>query len=971
MIKNFALLALAVSAAFSNAFAANDCSVILSDDFVFTGNQIKPEVIKVECGEDEYTSFSKIVYGKNINAGTDAGSVTVTLSNGKIVEETFDIKRKGVRLIADNCEKELGGSTPKCGENESPTLTWTVDEANSDLSSLNADTLSNFLDKLSEKVKLVVADGEENVGVAFEISGDPTVNLASLFPNYNVIVKSGEMLITKTKINIVVSSTAKVYGAKDPEFEYKVYGNIAPADYDKLGDIALDRVPGENAGNYAIKVSIDGDVYSDRPSKVESCEKPYCKETSDYLIYVIYGTFVIQPAPATVTVNNVSKSYGDATPEYTYKTTGLIGKDVLKDVTITCAKCSESGLENVGKYTVSASVNATSNPNYKVTTTDGTLTVKQKAATVTLDDAEKTYGDKDPKFTYTTEGLVKGETLKGVTITRTEGEDVGSYIVSIDFTEGSNANYTLTTVPSTLKITQKPVTLVVDELTKKYGEKDPELTYTVDGIVTIGEEEDELKGVALSREAGEDAGVYAITASVNAKSNPNYIVSIKDGKLTITANNDKIVVTIKGHTETVQYDGKEHAVQGFDISTSSEAYDLKYVEYSGEAEVSGKVNAGKYPMGISAADFKNTSLNYPNVTFNITDGLLQITPKTLVVTAKADTITYGDEIPTEFTWFADSLLEGDELDNIHVTLNKSGLLDAGDYALTFDKKNPTNANYTVSKYESSFLTVKKKVVIVTVDDTSKVYSEADPEKYTYKVSGLLDGDVLPELVLKRQAGEDVLPEDESYAISAAFAKEEPNSNYQVKIRQGSFTIKPCSQKITVAIYGDNIVAQYDGGNDVTVRKTFDVSPMRIPGEPWLPEEFAYRKEFVSYKGDTTMTEKDLGVYAMGLSSSDFVNASLNFENVSFVIAIDGTFKITDEEISLASLKGAKTFGLTAVNRNIQVSGSTVGKRFAVLDMQGRVVRKGVVESSNFEIPVANAGIYMVRVGASTQRIRVK
>lgn len=49
----------------------------------------------------------------------------------------------------------------------------------------------------------------------------------------------------------------------------------------------------------------------------------------------------------------------------------------------------------------------------------------------------------------------------------------------------------------------------------------------------------------------------------------------------------------------------------------------------------------------------------------------------------------------------------------------------------------------------------------------------------------------------------------------------------------------------------------------------------------------------------------------------------------------------------------------------------MGQRFAVLDMQGRVLRSGVVESPNFEIPVSNAGIYMVRVGASAQRIRVK
>ncbi|SHK20981.1 MBG domain-containing protein [Fibrobacter sp. UWB12] len=965
MMKKIAMLAFAMSAAFSSAFAAGTCTVNIStNNLEFTGNQVKPTVKKVICGNDEFfeSDFTKITYGKNINAGSDAGSVTVTLSNGDVATKTFEITPKGVHIVIDDVEKELGGKTPD--------LTWTIGE-DSEMSTLNADTLDNFTSALNKNLKLVVAEGEEEVGAKFKISKDPSVNLTELFPNYDFLIDPASMVIIKTKINIVVTSTAKVYGESDPkDFKYDIVGNITAADYEKLGKITLARAEGENAGSYKISVSIDGTEYSDKPPKITGCEPAYCKETADYYIYAVSGTFVVQPAAATVTVDNVSKTYGEATPAFTYKATGLVGTDELKDVSLTCAKCSSTDLESVGEYAISASVNVKSNPNYKVTTKSGTLTVKKKAVTVNVDEAEKTYGDKDPKFTFTADGLVKGESLSGATLTRAEGEDVGKYKVSVDFAEGSNSNYTLTVVPGYLTITKKDVTLKVTNITKKFGEKDPELAYTVDGIVTLGGVEDELKGVALMREAGEDAGEYAITASVDEKSNPNYVVSTEDGKLTITANNDKIVVTVKGHTELLQYDGKEHTVKGFDISANSEAYSLKFVEYTGDSVVSGK-DVGKYTMGLSASAFKNTSVNYTNVTFNITDGALQIDPRALVVTAKADTITYGDEIPAAFTWFADSLLEGDELDNIHVTLNKSGLLDAGEYALTFDQKNPTNSNYTVTKYVTNALTVKPKVVTVTVQDTSKFYSEADPEKYTYKVEGLLEGDELPELVLKRQEGENVLLDDETYAISATFAKEEPSKNYSVKIRQGEFTIKPCTQRITVAIYGENIVAKYNDGEEITVNKSFDVSPMRIPGEPWLPEEFAYKKEFVSYKGEMTMTEKELGDYPMGLVASDFVNISPNFENVNFVVTIDGSFKITDQETSIAGVKGVKAFGISAGNRSIQVSGSTVGKQFAVLDLQGRVVRKGVVESSNFEIPVPNTGIYMVRIGTSAQRVRVK
>ena len=115
MIKKIAMLALAVSAAFSSAVAANNCTVNISTtNLTFIGEQVKPTVKKVICGNDEYfeSDFTKVTYGKNINAGTDAGSVTITLKSGDVVTKKFDIAPKGIHIAIDNVEKELGGPTP-------------------------------------------------------------------------------------------------------------------------------------------------------------------------------------------------------------------------------------------------------------------------------------------------------------------------------------------------------------------------------------------------------------------------------------------------------------------------------------------------------------------------------------------------------------------------------------------------------------------------------------------------------------------------------------------------------------------------------------------------------------------------------------------------------------------------------------------------------------------------------------------
>ena len=983
MIKKIAILALAVSAAFSNAFAGEDCLVSFSPmaDFEFTGEPVKPGVNKVVCSTDEYSAsdFTKIDYGENINAGSDAGSVTITVNTGDVITKKFDIDPKGVRISIDNVEKELGGATPE--------LTWKISNL-SDMSTLNADTLDNFISALKKELKLVVADGVEEVGVPLKISKDPKVDLGTLFPNYSFVVGTGELTITKTKVSVSAKSSSKAYGDADPKtFEYTITGNIKASDYDKLGKITLKRAEGENAGEYEISVSVEcaGD---------EEC---------DYLVSTESGKFTITPIEATVVVDDMTKVYGSATKGFTYKVTGLIGKDELKDVTLSCAKCASNNLENVGEYEITATVKEGSNPNYTVTTTPGKLTVTPKAATVTVNDAEKTYGDKDPTFTFETEGLVgEGEKLKSEKISRQEGDTVGTYKINVAFEDGSNPNYKLTITPGTLTINPKAVTLTADNVSKKFGETDPELTYTVDGLVKLGETEDKLAGVKLTREKGENAGTYDITATVDAKANPNYKVTVAadGGVFTIIANDDKIVVTIKGHTSTGVYNGKEQTVKGFDISTESKAYDLKFVEYTktdaGDSVVSG-TNAGTYKMGLSKDNFKNTSVNYPNVTFEVTDGSLEITPKSLVITAVADSITYGDDLPTEFKWVADSLLKDDSLDNIHVSIAKTGLLDAGEYTLDFDKKAPTTTNYVVSEYVPAVFKVLKRAVTVTIRDTSKVYASADPILDSLMtVSGLRDGDVLEGVTLVREKGENVLRtadgQDSSYKIGVSYDETKLNPNYQVKVTQGKFTIKPFAEKITVLIFGDEVIKAATG-DTITVPKSFDVRLCgSICSEAPLDSGYEYSVDFVTYRDSVKIYDPDKkdsvlsvtttsvsGVrpylYPFNLSLDHFVNISPNFSNVVFKITNDGTLIIKKPEdiipTKIAAIKGVAKFGLSTSGRRIQVSGSTVGNRFEVRDMQGKLVRFGFVSSANFDIPVPNAGVYMVRIGSTVQKVRVK
>lgn len=65
------------------------------------------------------------------------------------------------------------------------------------------------------------------------------------------------------------------------------------------------------------------------------------------------------------------------------------------------------------------------------------------------------------------------------------------------------------------------------------------------------------------------------------------------------------------------------------------------------------------------------------------------------------------------------------------------------------------------------------------------------------------------------------------------------------------------------------------------------------------------------------------------------------------------------------------FYITVEGHGIQITNAKIGSAYAVFDMQGRVLKKGRVQSANFNIPVNMAGNYLVWVGNRTQQIIIK
>lgn len=99
-----------------------------------------------------------------------------------------------------------------------------------------------------------------------------------------------------------------------------------------------------------------------------------------------------------------------------------------------------------------------------------TLEVKPCAITVTAQDASKTYGESDPKFTYdvTSGKLVEGESLQGIEIEREDNDNVrdGGYALHLTQPEDANSNYKITFKDGTFTIDKRELSVTWDTTTE-------------------------------------------------------------------------------------------------------------------------------------------------------------------------------------------------------------------------------------------------------------------------------------------------------------------------------------------------------------------------------------------------------------------------------------------------------------------------------------------------------------------------
>ena len=232
-----------------------------------------------------------------------------------------------------------------------------------------------------------------------------------------------------------VENTPSIDSSLNPEnqtvqYTYYTDGACSTQTSTKNGAETEGGVP-KNAGTYYVKAQIP--------------------KSANYNAGTATGTFEIKPLPAQLDWSSSDLTYNGKDQTVTARVRNALPGDTFTLTYETNETYTNTG-KNARKYT--AKVTALGNANYSLSQEESIhpWVINPKAVTVKPDDLHKHIGGEEPQLTYTTDGIVEGETLSGITLQRVSGEDARKYEITATETAGANPNYTVTREKGTFTI---------------------------------------------------------------------------------------------------------------------------------------------------------------------------------------------------------------------------------------------------------------------------------------------------------------------------------------------------------------------------------------------------------------------------------------------------------------------------------------------------------------------------------------
>ena len=641
----------------------------------------------------------------------DVTDGALTITKRPVTLKSADLSKEydGTPLVNGATPVEVSGDGWAAGEGATYAFTGSQtvvgSSANAFTYELNSNTKADNYTITKTEAKLTVKDRAEKYKV--------TVTANSTSTTYDGRVHSAKGLESTTVIANGRTFTVEGLTTSDPR---GTDANVKPDDY--INHITGTPVIKDEAGN---------DV------------------TSQFEVTTVDGKLTIAKRDVTIKPVKASKQY-DGTALVATDFEVVSGSFAEGEGIESCTYAGQQiqvGTSESTIETVKPKANTNLDKNYNLRKDPGALTVtnrdadakykievEAKSATATYDGEEHAAsGLVTDKFTIKDKFTNKDVeyTVSGLTA-EVKGTDAGTYrnfiVGTAKVTDPAGNDVTDQFVVSTksgnLEIAKRPVTLTSADATKAYDGTaltNDKVTVSGDGFVKGQGATFDVTGFQTVVGESNNSFTYALNEGTNPN---NYTITKSEGTLKVTANEQAVVVKVKGNTNTQLYDGAEHVATGYTVDgVSSDLYGAEAgVDFTFKGTASAKrTDAGKTDMGLKAEQFTNINKNFSNVTFEIVeDGSVTITKRAVTLTSASASKTY----------------DGTALTNDEVTVSGNGFVmgQGATYSVTGSQTNAgesfntfsytlnkgTNAdNYTITTHEGT-LTVNpvKASVVVTI-----------------------------------------------------------------------------------------------------------------------------------------------------------------------------------------------------------------------------------------------------------------
>lgn len=460
-------------------------------------------------------------------------------------------------------------------------------------------------------------------------------------------------------------------------------------------------------------------------------------------------TIAITPKTVTLRSEDATKAY-DGTPltNHTVVKTGFVGSEGVT-CTVTGSQLIAGSSSNTFTYVFNAD---TSESDYNVNKTEGTLTVTQNTTLIRIiagSDSKIYDGTPLTKATYSLEGtLAAGDEIKGVTVAGTI-TDVGSTdnkIVSYTILHDGALNVTgsysnVVEVDGTLTVNKRALTLTSSDAEKEYD--GTPLTKN-EVLVTAGSFADG-EGAAYNvtgsqTDAGSSDNTFTYTLNGNTKAD-NYEITTVCGKLVVSKKTATIIITAGSKTE--KYNGSALTEPGYTVTGSLAAGETVVAVTEGSITNVGTTSNAVKEYRIMHGD-KDVTGNYASI--STVPGTLTVTARKVIMTSASATKEYDSKPLTaksvEVTGDGFVSGEGAEYD-----VTGSQIIEgSSDNTFIYELKRGTKEdNYDIEVVYGTLEVTNKKaaerIITVTAADDSKPFDREPLTNNTADVDDALLGEM--------------------------------------------------------------------------------------------------------------------------------------------------------------------------------------------------------------------------------------